>query len=179
MIFLFILTSLTFTCHVFKEFNSHLDIVFWNLCFENKSYFLILLSSSSFEATEIFARVLLNLLIFHLQFPKGDVPEWVCNAMEVAGIDISSCCAPFSSCQEDDSNNVSEEFDKVKMKLRRQTDMEVSKLHWRHTQISLDYDFSRHKFCILLMPLQWKLWKVNGILLVLFSSAYLWHSSRD
>ncbi|XP_030506575.2 uncharacterized protein LOC115721420 isoform X2 [Cannabis sativa] len=24
-------------------------------------------------------------------FPKGDVPEWVCNAMEVAGIDISSC----------------------------------------------------------------------------------------
>ncbi|XP_071923942.1 uncharacterized protein [Coffea arabica] len=25
-------------------------------------------------------------------FPKGDVPEWVCNAMEVAGIDISSCC---------------------------------------------------------------------------------------
>ncbi|KAL1342101.1 hypothetical protein AAHE18_09G134400 [Arachis hypogaea] len=33
-------------------------------------------------------------------FPKGDVPEWVCNAMEVAGIDISSCCAPFPSCQE-------------------------------------------------------------------------------
>ncbi|XP_072977960.1 uncharacterized protein [Typha angustifolia] len=33
------------------------------------------------------------------QFPKGDVPEWVCNAMEVAGVDISSCCAPFpSSC---------------------------------------------------------------------------------
>ncbi|XP_015072186.1 queuine tRNA-ribosyltransferase catalytic subunit 1-like isoform X2 [Solanum pennellii] len=30
-------------------------------------------------------------------FPQGDVPEWVCNAMEVAGIDISSCCAPFSS----------------------------------------------------------------------------------
>jgi queuine tRNA-ribosyltransferase len=28
-------------------------------------------------------------------FPEGDVPEWVCNAMEVAGIDISSCCAPF------------------------------------------------------------------------------------
>ncbi|XP_065881820.1 uncharacterized protein [Euphorbia lathyris] len=28
-------------------------------------------------------------------FPKGDVPEWVCNAMEVAGIDISSCCSPF------------------------------------------------------------------------------------
>ncbi|KAJ4758802.1 Queuine tRNA-ribosyltransferase catalytic subunit 1 [Rhynchospora pubera] len=28
------------------------------------------------------------------QFPKGDVPQWVCNAMEVAGIDISSCCAP-------------------------------------------------------------------------------------
>ncbi|KAF1871270.1 hypothetical protein Lal_00020062 [Lupinus albus] len=26
-------------------------------------------------------------------FPEGDVPEWVCNAMEVAGIDISSCCA--------------------------------------------------------------------------------------
>jgi len=35
-----------------------------------------------------------------LQFPKGDVPEWVCDAMEVAGIDISSCCAPFSSCEE-------------------------------------------------------------------------------
>ncbi|KAF7140495.1 hypothetical protein RHSIM_Rhsim06G0078000 [Rhododendron simsii] len=33
-------------------------------------------------------------------FPKGDVPEWVCNAMEVAGIDISSCCAPFSSSQD-------------------------------------------------------------------------------
>ncbi|XP_058087438.1 uncharacterized protein LOC131234504 isoform X2 [Magnolia sinica] len=31
------------------------------------------------------------------QFPNGDVPEWVCNAMEVAGIDISSCCALFSS----------------------------------------------------------------------------------
>ncbi|KAJ7965747.1 Queuine tRNA-ribosyltransferase catalytic subunit 1 [Quillaja saponaria] len=27
-------------------------------------------------------------------FPKGDVPDWVGNAMEVAGIDISSCCAP-------------------------------------------------------------------------------------
>ncbi|GJM98748.1 hypothetical protein PR202_ga15785 [Eleusine coracana subsp. coracana] len=26
------------------------------------------------------------------QFPKGDVPKWVCNAMEVAGIDISECC---------------------------------------------------------------------------------------
>ncbi|KAJ0026338.1 hypothetical protein Pint_08386 [Pistacia integerrima] len=33
-------------------------------------------------------------------FPKGDVPEWVCNAMEVAGIDISSCCAPFPSSQD-------------------------------------------------------------------------------
>ncbi|RVW17808.1 Queuine tRNA-ribosyltransferase catalytic subunit 1 [Vitis vinifera] len=33
-------------------------------------------------------------------FPKGDVPEWVCNAMEVAGIDISCCCAPFSSSQD-------------------------------------------------------------------------------
>lgn len=31
-----------------------------------------------------------------MQFPKGDVPEWVCNAMDVAGIDISSCCAPLS-----------------------------------------------------------------------------------
>ncbi|KAL9357346.1 hypothetical protein Peur_050599 [Populus x canadensis] len=30
-------------------------------------------------------------------FPKGDVPEWVCNAMEVAGIKISSYCASFSS----------------------------------------------------------------------------------
>ncbi|KAK9005632.1 hypothetical protein V6N11_043057 [Hibiscus sabdariffa] len=28
-------------------------------------------------------------------FPKGDVPEWVCNAMEVAEIDISSCRARF------------------------------------------------------------------------------------
>ncbi|CAN0889965.1 Queuine tRNA-ribosyltransferase catalytic subunit 1 [Linum grandiflorum] len=26
-------------------------------------------------------------------FPKGDVPEWVCNAMEVAGIDIAECCS--------------------------------------------------------------------------------------
>ncbi|KAM1734424.1 hypothetical protein ACFX11_019907 [Malus domestica] len=33
-------------------------------------------------------------------FPKGDVPEWVCDAMEVAGIDISSCCTPFSSSQD-------------------------------------------------------------------------------
>ncbi|KAL8261488.1 hypothetical protein R6Q59_025537 [Mikania micrantha] len=30
-------------------------------------------------------------------FPEGDVPEWVCNAMEVAGIDISSCCTPLNS----------------------------------------------------------------------------------
>lgn len=30
-------------------------------------------------------------------FPKGDVPEWVYNAMEVAGIDISSCSTPFDS----------------------------------------------------------------------------------
>ncbi|KAK9110749.1 hypothetical protein Sjap_018809 [Stephania japonica] len=30
-------------------------------------------------------------------FPKGDVPEWVCNAMEVAGIDITACCSPFSA----------------------------------------------------------------------------------
>jgi queuine tRNA-ribosyltransferase catalytic subunit len=28
-----------------------------------------------------------------MQFPKGDVPQWVRNAMEVAGIDISECCA--------------------------------------------------------------------------------------
>ncbi|KAB1219973.1 Queuine tRNA-ribosyltransferase [Morella rubra] len=35
-----------------------------------------------------------------LYFPKGDVPEWVCNAMEVAGIDISSCCAPLSLSQD-------------------------------------------------------------------------------
>uniref|UniRef100_A0A0A9DEW3 tRNA-guanine(15) transglycosylase-like domain-containing protein n=1 Tax=Arundo donax TaxID=35708 RepID=A0A0A9DEW3_ARUDO len=27
------------------------------------------------------------------QFPKGDVPKRVCNAMEVAGIDISECRA--------------------------------------------------------------------------------------
>ncbi|RXH73949.1 hypothetical protein DVH24_016771 [Malus domestica] len=31
---------------------------------------------------------------------NGDVPEWVCDAMEVAGIDISSCCTPFSSSQD-------------------------------------------------------------------------------
>ncbi|CAL9773441.1 unnamed protein product [Musa acuminata subsp. burmannicoides] len=31
------------------------------------------------------------------QFPKGNVPEWVCNAMEVAGVDISTCCAPITS----------------------------------------------------------------------------------
>ncbi|XP_010530164.1 PREDICTED: queuine tRNA-ribosyltransferase catalytic subunit 1-like [Tarenaya hassleriana] len=29
-------------------------------------------------------------------FPKGDVPKWVRNAMEVAEIDISSCCAALS-----------------------------------------------------------------------------------
>ncbi|WJX59903.1 tRNA-guanosine(34) preQ1 transglycosylase [Trifolium repens] len=40
----------------------------------------------------------------HQMFPKGDVPEWVCNAMEVAGIDISSCC--ISSSQEYDSKKV-------------------------------------------------------------------------
>lgn len=34
-------------------------------------------------------------------FPEGDVPQWVCNAMEVAGIDISSCCSPFPSSQLD------------------------------------------------------------------------------
>ncbi|XP_061353400.1 uncharacterized protein LOC133298164 isoform X3 [Gastrolobium bilobum] len=56
-------------------------------------------------------------------FPKGDVPEWVCSAMEVAGVDISSCCAPFSSCQEYDSKNVSEELNEVKM---MQTDMKVA-----------------------------------------------------
>ncbi|XP_065015182.1 uncharacterized protein LOC135642724 isoform X2 [Musa acuminata AAA Group] len=33
----------------------------------------------------------------HAQFPKGNVPEWVCNAMEVAGVDISTCCAPITS----------------------------------------------------------------------------------
>lgn len=27
-------------------------------------------------------------------FPKGDIPEWVCDAMEVACIDISTCCFP-------------------------------------------------------------------------------------
>ncbi|CAI0446267.1 unnamed protein product [Linum tenue] len=32
-----------------------------------------------------------------LQFPKGDVPKWVCNAMEVAGIDIAACLPPSSS----------------------------------------------------------------------------------
>ncbi|URE16164.1 hypothetical protein MUK42_11588 [Musa troglodytarum] len=31
------------------------------------------------------------------QFPKGNVPQWVCNAMEVAGVDISTCCAPITS----------------------------------------------------------------------------------
>ncbi|PWA79076.1 queuine tRNA-ribosyltransferase [Artemisia annua] len=36
-------------------------------------------------------------------FPEGDVPEWVCNAMEVAGIDISSCCTSFSSKTEVDT----------------------------------------------------------------------------
>ncbi|QHN87919.1 Queuine tRNA-ribosyltransferase [Arachis hypogaea] len=49
------------------------------------------------------------------RFPKGDVPEWVCNAMEVAGIDIASCCAPFPSCQEKYSSNEigTNRFDKV------------------------------------------------------------------
>jgi len=28
-----------------------------------------------------------------VQLPTGDVPQWVRNAMEVAGIDISECCA--------------------------------------------------------------------------------------
>ncbi|CAL5385882.1 unnamed protein product [Camellia sinensis] len=45
------------------------------------------------------ARVPIHDLNPGLGFPKGDVPEWVCNAMEVAGIDISSCCSPFASSQ--------------------------------------------------------------------------------
>lgn len=61
--------------------------------------------------------------------------------MEVAGIDISSCCAPFSSTQEDYSKDILEEFDQVRMSLDRQTDAEVGQLHWRDTQISLYYDF--------------------------------------
>ncbi|PWZ15523.1 Queuine tRNA-ribosyltransferase catalytic subunit 1 [Zea mays] len=32
-------------------------------------------------------------LSFMMRFPTGDVPQWVRNAMEVAGIDISECCA--------------------------------------------------------------------------------------
>ena len=32
-----------------------------------------------------------------LQFPQGDVPEWVRNAMEVAEIDISMCCTSLTS----------------------------------------------------------------------------------
>ncbi|TQD86534.1 hypothetical protein C1H46_027927 [Malus baccata] len=39
-------------------------------------------------------------LYYMMKFPKGDIPEWVCDAMEVAGIDISSCCTPFSSSQD-------------------------------------------------------------------------------
>ncbi|XP_072052184.1 uncharacterized protein [Arachis hypogaea] len=52
-------------------------------------------------------------------FPKGDVLEWVCNAMEVAGIDISSCCAPFPSCQENYSSDEigTNRFDKVKIEI--------------------------------------------------------------
>lgn len=61
-----------------------------------------------------------------MQFPKGDVPEWVCNAMEVAGIDISSCCAPFASCQEYDSKNMAEESNEVEL---LETDIETLKLH--------------------------------------------------
>lgn len=45
--------------------------------------------------------IIVSLLLIYIhslmmQFPKGDVPEWVCNAMDVAGIDISSCCVPLS-----------------------------------------------------------------------------------
>lgn len=59
--------------------------------------------------------------------------------MEVAGIDISSCCAPFSSLQECDTHNLSEEFHQecetydlseefheVKMKSDWQKDTEVA-----------------------------------------------------
>ncbi|KAG8057079.1 hypothetical protein GUJ93_ZPchr0002g25949 [Zizania palustris] len=35
-----------------------------------------------------------------MQFPKGDIPKWVRNAMVVAGIDISECCAP-AKCPRD------------------------------------------------------------------------------
>ncbi|CAL0319330.1 unnamed protein product [Lupinus luteus] len=72
-------------------------------------------------------------------FPEGNVPEWVCNAMEVAGIDISSCCTfservcnakvagidissdctLSSSCGEHDSDNVSDKYDELKLKLER------------------------------------------------------------
>ncbi|XP_048131077.1 queuine tRNA-ribosyltransferase catalytic subunit 1-like isoform X2 [Rhodamnia argentea] len=43
-------------------------------------------------------------------FPEGDVPEWVCNAMEVAGIDISSCCSPFSSLPDYSNSEVPTDF---------------------------------------------------------------------
>ncbi|RZC87200.1 hypothetical protein C5167_042131 [Papaver somniferum] len=33
-------------------------------------------------------------LSYMMRFPKGDIPEWVCDAMEVACIDISTCCFP-------------------------------------------------------------------------------------
>ncbi|RYR56969.1 hypothetical protein Ahy_A05g022710 [Arachis hypogaea] len=58
-------------------------------------------------------------LYYMMRFPKGDVLEWVCNAMEVAGIDISSCCAPFPSCQENYSSDEigTNRFDKVKIEI--------------------------------------------------------------
>ncbi|KAF7816993.1 queuine tRNA-ribosyltransferase catalytic subunit 1 isoform X2 [Senna tora] len=61
-------------------------------------------------------------LYYIMQFPKGDVPEWVCNAMEVAGIDISSCCAPFSSQSHQEYNSkkcFTEEIDEMEVELER------------------------------------------------------------
>jgi hypothetical protein len=72
---------------------------------EQISYHLNLFATQPSTNTKLHSVLLFSLLItINLkswwQFPKGDVPKWVHNAMEVAGIDISECCTP-TNCQHD------------------------------------------------------------------------------
>ncbi|KAL0368850.1 UNVERIFIED_CONTAM: Queuine tRNA-ribosyltransferase catalytic subunit [Sesamum calycinum] len=65
------------------------------LSYHNLFYMMKL--SRDLHSSIIEARFPEYVYTLHVVFPEGDVPQWVCNAMEVAGIDISSCCSPFPS----------------------------------------------------------------------------------
>ena len=70
---------------------------------EQTSYLLDLFANQSSTNPKFYSDLLnfsLNMLNILWQFPKGDVPKWVHNAMEVAGVDISECCTP-TNCQHD------------------------------------------------------------------------------